>query len=408
MVNQARGGSLDAQAALTGLVLVIAWGGLHLALRRLVPRAVPYLLPLAALICAVGLVEIYRLDFHQATLQRWWLLVASGLALLVSLGLRSNGTAVLRRYRYLFLTAALILLAAPLLPSTLPLRGVELNGSRLWLRLHLFGRDLVQFQPGEIAKLLLVIFLAGYLSDRQPELLSSAKSWGRLRLPQPRQLLPVALAWLASMGVMVYQRDLGASLLLFTVFLLLLYVASGRAAHLALGGLLFMGGTLAAYQMFGHAAARIDAWLDPWSDFEGSGYQLAQSLFALGSGSLSGSGLGLGRPDLIPVASTDFIFSAVAEEIGLAGAIGIVVSYALLVAAGIGIALRARDPFRKLLATGLSLVIGVQSLLILGGVTRLLPVTGISLPWMSYGGSALVANMVLLVLLARLSHEEAR
>ena len=217
---------------------------------------------------------------------------------------------------------------------------------------------------------------------------------------------PVLIAWLASFAVLIYQRDLGASMLLFAVFLTMLFIASGRGSYLLAGGVMFGAGAVAAVSFFDHAARRIDAWIRPWDDFAGTGYQTIQSLFALGSGSLTGSGLGLGRPDLIPSASTDFIFAAVAEEMGWAGAIAVTAAFALLVAAGFGISVRARDPFRKLLAAGLTITLAVQSLLIIGGVIRLLPLTGITLPFMSYGGSSLVVNVVALAVLARISEEE--
>ncbi|NIW37812.1 MAG: FtsW/RodA/SpoVE family cell cycle protein, partial [Gemmatimonadetes bacterium] len=217
---------------------------------------------------------------------------------------------------------------------------------------------------------------------------------------------PVLVAAAASFLVLIYQRDLGASLLLFVLFVGMMYVATGRAAYLVAGGTLVALGGVVAYRMFDHVQRRVSAWLDPFDDFTDTGYQVAQGLFALGSGSLTGSGLGLGRPDLIPAAATDFVFAAVGEEMGLAGSIAVITGYALLIAAGFGIALRSRDVFRKFLAAGLTLVLGVQAFLIIGGVTRLLPVTGITLPFMSYGGSSLVANMVLVTLLARISHGE--
>jgi len=405
IVRAAGGDTPDAQTALTFLVVALAFGSLHLAFRQWAPNASPYLLPLAALITAVGLVEIFRLDPRAATLQRWWLLIAAavGIATLAILG--RFGTDLLARYRYLFLTAALATFMLPLLPSNWALGGIEVNGSRLWLQLRLFDTTIVRFQPAELAKLLLVVFLASYLASRQAALVSLTRKVGPISMPEPRQLFPLAVAWVASLIVLVYQRDLGASLLLLAVFASMLYAASGRVAYPLVGGGLFLVGTVAAAQVFDHVQRRFDAWLRPWDDFADTGYQIGQSLFALGSGSLTGSGLGLGRPDFIPNATTDFVFAAVAEETGLAGSLAIVAAYALLVAVGFGIALRARDPYRKLLATGLTTVIAIQTILIIGGVIRLLPLTGITLPFMSYGGSALVANVVAIVVLARISHE---
>ena len=314
---------------------------------------------------------------------------------------------MLRRYRYLFLATAVLLLLLPLLPESWPLYGAEVNGSRLWVRLDLpVGDRALSFQPGEIAKVLLVIFLASYLADRHVAMATTGRRIGPIRLPEPRQLGPILIAAGASFAVLVYQRDLGASLLLFALFITMVYVATGRAAYLVTGLALVAGGGYLAYQQFDHVQRRVFAWLHPFEDFTGSGYQIVQSLFAMGSGSLTGSGLGLGRPDLIPAASTDFIFASVAEEMGFAGSIAVLVAYGLLVAAGFGIAIRSRDVFRKFLSAGLTVVVAVQAILILGGVLRLLPVTGITLPFMSYGGSSLLANMVLIALLVRASHGE--
>lgn len=406
LVNFAEGGSVDAQAALTFLVFSLAFGGLVVAIRAWAPAAVPFLIPLAATLAAVGFVAVYRLDRDLADLQRWWLLTGSGLAVLALYVMRTHGVDPLRRYRYMFLTAAVGLLLLPQLPTSgpLPLHGLVVNGSRLWVRFDV-GLQ-IQFQPGEVAKLFLVVFLASFLAERQTALSVSNRRLGRIRLPEPRQLTPVAIAWFASFAVLVYQRDLGASLLLFGVFVVMLYMATNRVFYLATGLAMFGGGVVFAYIRFDHVQRRVWAWLDPWADYEGYGYQIAQGLFAMGSGSLSGSGLGLGRPDLIPAAATDFIFAVVAEEMGLAGSVVVIAAYALLVATGFGIALRSRDLFRKLLAAGLSFVLAFQTILILAGVTRLMPVTGITLPFMSYGGSSLLSNFLLLALLARVSHEE--
>lgn len=407
IVTAAGGDGPDANTALTFVVMALSFGSLHLAFRQWARNASPYLLPITALITAVGLVEIYRLDPGAASLQRWWLLIASALAIGVLALLARYGTDVLLRYRYLFLTAGLVAFMLPLLPSAWPLGGVEVNGSRLWLQLRAFDTTIVRFQPGEIAKVLLVVFLASYLASRQGALVSSTRRIGRITIPEPRQLFPLAAAWVVSLVVLVYQRDLGASLLLLALFAAMLYAASGRVSYPLVGAGLFVIGTVAAARLFDHVQRRFDAWLRPWDDFADSGFQIAQSLFALGSGSLTGSGLGLGRPDFIPSATTDFIFAAVAEETGLAGSVAIVVAYSLLVTVGFGVSLRARDPYRKLLAAGLTTVIAIQAILIIGGVTRLLPLTGITLPFMSYGGSSLVANMIAIAVLARVSHEVA-
>lgn len=408
LVDLAGGGGLGAQTGLTFLVFVIGFGGLHLAVRRWAPAATPLLLPPIAALTAIGFVEIYRLDPARAGLQRWWLLIGAALAALALAFLHSGTTSVLRRYRNLILMATVVLLLLPNLPSDwgLPLRGLELNGSRLWVRLDL-GIGNIQFQPAELAKLGLVIFLAGYLADHQKALREARRYLGPIGFPEPRQLLPLLIAWGGSVVILVWQRDLGISLLLFAGFVLLLYAATGATGYLAVGGLLAAAGAYATYLVFGHVQRRVVAWLTPFEHFEDEGYQIAQGMFAMGTGSLSGAGPGLGRPDLIPNAATDFIFAAVGEELGFAGTVAVLALFALLVSVGLGVAFRSRDTFRKLAAAGLILVLGVQVFLILGGVLRIVPLTGITLPFMSYGGSALVGNLLLAVLLLRISHEEA-
>jgi len=396
---------LNADVLLTLLAFAIGFGLVHLALRRWAQEASPFLLPLAAFLAAIGFTEIYRLDPDLAALQRWSLVAAgifgSGTVYL----LRNDGVRLLRRYRYLFLLAAVLLLLLPLLPASWPIHGATVNGARLWVRVDLLGRTL-SFQPGELAKVFLTIFLASYLADRAGAMAATGGRIGRFQIPAPRRFGPILVAAAAAFGVLVYQRDLGASLLIFLLFVGLIYIATGRIAYLIAGGGLLLAGGLVAYQAFSHVQERIGSWLHPFDDYAGSGYQVAQSLFALGSGSLTGSGVGLGRPELIPAASTDFIFAAVGEELGLAGTVVVIAGYALLVAVGFGIAIRARDVFAKYLAAGLTLVLAIQAILIIGGVIRLLPVTGITLPFMSYGGSSLVANMVMLALLAMVSREQ--
>jgi cell division protein FtsW (lipid II flippase) len=386
-------------------VFLAAFGGLLLAVRRWAGRSTRSLLPLAALLTAIGWTEVTRLDSNLGRLQLWWLLIGAAIAAAALFALRHRGVGVLGRYRYLFLVTGLALLLIPLLPGTWPVRGITLNGSRLWVRLQA-GDLSLSFQPGEAAKLLIVVFLASYLADRRRALTEMPRRLGPLRIPEPRQLLPALLAFGVSFAVLVYQRDLGASVLLFVVFAAMLYAATDRWAYPLAALALLVGGGLAAYESFSHVRLRVSAWLHPFADFAGGGYQVAQGLFALGSGGLTGSGIGAGRPDLIPAAATDFVFAAVAEEIGLAGGLAVIAAYALLAGAGFGIALRARDPFRKLLAAGLTATLVVQTGLILGGVLRLLPLTGLTLPFMSYGGSSLLANLVLVALLARVSHEE--
>jgi peptidoglycan glycosyltransferase len=258
----------------------------------------------------------------------------------------------------------------------------------------------IGFQPGEFAKIALAIFFAGYLTERRELLKEFAFDL--------KVLGPVLLAWGVSLVVMTAERDLGSSLLFFALFVVLLWVATGRALYLVAGAVLFVGGALFAWSSFSHVQQRVDIWLDPWVDAGGDGFQVVQSWFALAWGGVGGTGLGLGNPERIPVVETDFIFAAIGEELGLFGTTAIIVAYMLMIGTGLRIAVRADDTFDKLLATGLTTLLGVQAFIIMAGVTRLLPLTGVTLPFVSYGGSSLLGNYVLLALLVRISDDTAR
>ncbi len=369
----------------------------HLATRRLAAAADGVLLPLAALLNGLGYVFIARLDEDLAGLQATW--TAVGIGAYIGTLLFVRRTRDLERYRYTFMLIGIALLMLPLLPAI----GEEINGARIWANL-----GPINFQPGEFAKIVLAVFFASYLVERR-ELLGMV-TWPPFRpvLPDPKYLGPVLLAWGASLVVMTMEKDLGSSLMFFALFIVLLWVATERTAYLAVGGLLFAGGAWFAYGTFAHVQQRITIWLDPWQDPAGDGFQVIQSWFAFGWGGVSGTGIGLGNPDRIPVAETDFIFAAIGEELGLLGAAAVIVAFVLLVGTGLRIALRAGPPFEKLLATGLTTLLGVQAFIIMAGVTRLLPLTGVTLPFVSYGGSSLVANYVLLALLVRVSDDTAK
>ena len=406
LVNFARGVNLNADTPVTLLVFVIVFGTLLAAVSSWAPRSVPFLIPLAATLTAVGFVILYRLDHQLAGVQRWWLLSNAGMAALWLFSVRTKGIRTLARHRYVYLAVAVAIASLPLIPEMdgLPLHGLHINGSGLWVE-WVWGVR-IPFQPGEVARLLLVVFLASFLSEYQTTLSAAGRTIGRFRLPRPSGLLPVGVGWIASLGVLVYLEDLGASLLLMGVFVAMLYMATNRPSYLATGAGLSLAGLMVAYFVVGQVRDRVDAWVDPWASLDGIGQQTVQGLFALGAGSLSGAGLGLGEPDLIPGATTSFAFAASAEELGLAGSVVVLAAYALLVATGFGIALRARDLFRKLLAAGLSLTLGLQTVLVVAGVVRILPATDMTAPFMSSGGSSTVAGFLLLVLLARTSHEE--
>ena len=375
----------------------------HLATRRYARGADGLLLPIAALLNGIGYVFIARLDETStkpqglAAAQAGWTVIGIGAFIATLVFVRRVRD--LQRYRYTFLLIGLALLMAPLLPGL----GREINGARIWAK---FGP--LSFQPGEFAKVVLAIFFASYLVEKR-ELLGMA-TFPRFRplLPDLKHLGPVLLAWGFSVVIMVAEKDLGSSLLFFALFMLMTWIATERVAYVGVGGLLFVGGSMMAYQSFAHVHDRVQDWLNPWAHYETSGFQVIQSWFAMAWGGVAGTGLGLGNPNQIPVASTDFIFAAIGEELGLLGAAAIISCYMLLVGCGLRIAVRAEAPFEKLLATGITILLGVQSFIIIAGVTRLLPLTGVALPFVSYGGSSLVANYVLLALLARISDDTAR
>ena len=369
----------------------------HIATRRLAPMADGILLPLAGLLNGIGYVFIARLDEERAGLQATW--TAVGIVAFVATLVLVRRARDLQRYRYTFMLLGLALLMMPLLPSI----GRNINGSRIWVSL-----GPVNFQPGEFAKIVLAIFFASYLTEKRQLLGMALWRVGPLRLPEPRHLGPVLLAWGASMVVMLAERDLGSSLLFFALFMVMLWVATERAAYLVFGGALFAGGAVLAWQTFSHVSERVEVWLDPWSDRAGQGYQVSEAAFALAWGGIDGTGPGLGNPGRIPAVETDFIFAAIGEELGLLGATAVVAAFVLMVGAGLRIALRAENPFDKLLAVGLTAILGLQSFIIIGGVIRLVPLTGITLPFVSYGGSSLLANYILLALLLRISDDSAR
>jgi peptidoglycan glycosyltransferase len=377
-----------------GLLLVA-----HLANRRFAPDADSILLPVAGLLNGLGYVFIARLDEDLAGLQATWTALGIGAYVLTLVVVRE--TRLLERYRYTFLLIGLGLLLMPLLPGI----GEAKFGARIWVQV-----GPVSFQPGEFAKIALAVFFAAYLVEKR-ELLAAA-SWrvGPVMLPDPKHFGPVLLAWGVSLLVMTAETDLGSSLLFFTLFLVLLWVATERATYLAVGATLFAAGAYVAWTQFAHVQDRVTIWLDPWRPelIRDEAYQPVQALYAMADGGVTGTGPGLGTPDIIPAAPTDFIFAVIGEELGLAGCTAIIAAYLLMVGAGLRIAIRATNAFDRLLAVGLSTLMGLQALLIMGGVVRLLPLTGVTLPFLSYGGSSLLANYVLIALLIRISDQSAK
>ena len=370
----------------------------HLAVRWFARGADPTLLPVVALLHGLGYVMITRLEPERLSgLQTTWSIIAIVVfALTLTVVQRAPDLA---RYRWTFLAIGVALLVMPLVPGV----GRSFGGARIWVSL-----GPVNFQPGEFAKIALAIFFASYLADNRQLIAGGTWKVGPLRLPEPRYLLPVAGAWAFAVLVMVAEKDLGSSLLFFTLFVVMLWVATERAIYLVIGLVLFGSAAFVSWRLFAHVQLRVDIWLDPWADPNDRGYQLVQALFGVSDGGLMGTGLGRGSPDIVPVAESDFIFTSISEELGLFGSASVLMSYLLVVGAGLRIALRTENAFEKLLAVGLTTIMGIQAFIIVGGVIKLVPLTGITLPFVSYGGSSLVSNYVLLALLIRLSDSTAR
>ncbi len=379
-----------------GLVFLLL-GSAHVIVRRLAPNAEPTLLPIVGLLNGLGYVMIARLDQSSAARQSVWTLVG-----LVAFTITLIAAPNIRRfadYRYLLALAGIGLLLLPLLPYV----GVSIRGARIWISLYFFT-----IQPGEFAKVVLTMFLAGYLIDKRELLAVSTRRFAGINIPDLRHFAPLLAALGIAILVMVAERDLGSSLLFFTLFVVMVYLATSRVAYV-LGGLVFFAiGSAAAYQIFGHVRRRVSAWLFAFEDPNDAGFQVVEAAFAMADGGLIGTGIGEGTPTVIPVVTTDMIFAAIGEEFGLIGAAGILVAFLLFVGAGFRVALEASDPFEKLVAGGLTALLGFQVIVIVGGVTRLLPLTGVTLPFVSYGGSSLVANYVILAILIRISDSASR
>jgi peptidoglycan glycosyltransferase len=377
---------------LLGLLLVAA-----IATRLFARGADPTLLPLVALLHGLGYVMITRLDDRLAGLQTTWTFIA--ITAYVATLFVVQRTNDLARYTWTFFVIGASLLLLPLVPGI----GRTFGGARIWVSI-----GPINFQPGEFAKIALALFFAGYLAERRELIAANSWSVGPLHLPEPRHLLPIALSWGFSVVVMVGLKDLGASLLFFALFVVMVWVATERTSFLVIGTGLFAGAAYVAWRLFDNVQTRVAIWHNPWPQYEGKGYQVIQSMFALANGGVAGTGLGLGSPNKIPEVKNDFIFAALGEELGLFGATAILIAYVLIIGAGMRIAVRADRAFDKILATGLTTIIGLQAFIIIGGVIRVVPLTGITLPFVSYGGSSLLANYILVALLMRISDTSAR
>ncbi|MDE3194093.1 MAG: FtsW/RodA/SpoVE family cell cycle protein [Chloroflexota bacterium] len=378
---------------------VVVAVALHLFLVATGFRGDQILLPLGLALTAIGLVLVERLAPVLLVQQLSWLVVASGAFVAAILVPRDLG--VLARYKYTWALVGLFLLALPLLPVV----GRDINGARIWIRL-----GPVSFEPLEVVKVFLVVFFAAYLEEHRELLATPPRRIGPLPLPPIPYLLPILLMWGLGMAVMVLQNDIGATLILFVVFVAMLYFATGRWEYSLVGLLLLLLGSWAAIEVFHHVRVRVDIWLTPFSnDLRfGPSYQIIQGLFALGNAGLVGAGLGNGMPERIPLVWSDFVFDAFAEEVGFVGAIGLLALYLVFVFRGMAISLRAPTAFLQLLAAGLSFTLAFQTLVIVAGNAKLIPLTGVTLPFVSYGGSSLLTNFLIVALLLRVSDATAR
>lgn len=406
-VGLATVGTLPANMVGYSVGMALLGLGVHLVLRWRAPYADPVMLPVVVALNGIGLAMIYRLD-HSLALrgeaagfapkQFGWTVVAVVAAAAVLVFLRDHRT--LRRFTYTAMVVGLVLLVLPLIPGL----GATINGARIWIRFGSFA----SFQPAELAKIALAVFFAGYLVTHRETLALAGPRFLRGHLPRLRDLGPILLAWLASLAVLVFERDLGTSLLFFGMFVAMLYVATERLSWVLIGLALFGGGAAAAAGLFPHVQARFDVWLHPldpaiYDRSPGGSYQLVQGLFGMANGGLMGTGWGQGYPYLVPYANSDFIFASLGEELGLTGLLAVLALYLVLAQRGLRTAIGVRDGFGKLLASGLAFVLAFQVFVVVGGVTRVIPLTGLTLPFLAYGGSSLLSNWIIVAILLRIS-----
>ena len=378
----------------------------HVVIRMFAAYADPVVLPIVSALNGLGLAMIHRIDLANeakdsaartfAGTQLVWMTIGVALFVGVLVGLRDHRR--LQAFTYTAGLAAIVLLLLPLLPGI----GRRINGARIWINL-----GPMSFQPGEVAKVLLVVAFAGYLVLHRDALALAGRRFLFVDLPRGRDLGPILAMWLVSLGILVFQRDLGSSLLFFGLFLVMLYVATERPGWLVVGGSMFLAGAYVGYLALSHVQLRVQAWLDPF-DPDANAYQIVQGLYGMAWGGLIGRGLGQGNPEITPFSYSDFILSSLGEELGLTGVMAIILLYGILVERGLRTALICRDNFGKLMAAGLAVVFALQVFVVLGGVTKLIPLTGLTTPFLSYGGSSLVANWAIIALLLRISDHARR
>ena len=386
------GTQLSFETLAVPLGLFAAFAAAHIATRIFAPGADPAILPIVFALSGIGVTFVTRLDPDGAVGQIMYLFL-SILCMVLVLALVRN-LDVVRKYKYTFGVVGIILLVLPMFV------GTEQYGSKLWIYIGSFS-----FQPGELAKVLIVFFLAGYLAENR-ELLSVAnRSILGFQVPRLRLLAPLFVVWGISLAVVVFERDLGSALIFYTIFLIMLYVATGRFSYVVIGFALGAIGVFGAYNLFDHVKIRFDTWIDPWSDAQNTGLQLVQSLYSLADGGLAGVGIGRGMCTLIPVVASDFIFSAIGEEMGLLGSSGVILLFMLFAVRGLTTAARAKSDHTAFVCVGLTAAISFQAFIIIGGVTKLIPLTGVTLPFMSQGGTSLLASFIIVALLMRAGDE---
>ncbi|MBP1326581.1 cell division protein FtsW (lipid II flippase) [Leucobacter exalbidus] len=384
----------------TGALFVVSLLALHLTIRRIAPDADPLIMPIATFLNVIGVAMIYRIDLatgltgwdSTSVRQLVWSSVAVLGAIAVLAVVRNH--LVLLRYTYLSGLGAFVFLLLPMLPFV----GQEINGARVWIHIGGFS-----FQPGEIAKILLAIFFAGYLVQSRDSLAMVGKKILGIRFPRARDLGPLLVFWLAAMVVLVFQRDLGTSLLYFGLFLSMLYIATGRVGWVVLGVGLFLAGGIIASQTLAYVKVRFNNWLDPFADPYGAGHQMVTGLFGMANGGMTGTGLGQGYPEMTTFSQSDYIIASLGEELGLIGLFVILAAYLLLVGRGLRIGFAGQDDFGKLLAAGLSFSLAFQVFIVVGGITRVIPLTGLTAPFLAAGGSSLVSNWIIIAILILLS-----
>ena len=388
-----QGNALGFSTLIVPIGLAVAFAAAHVAVRFLAPGADPAILPIVFVLSGIGITFVTRLAPDLATRQVIWLFIS--VAAMVAALVAVRNLDKLARYKYTLGALGVVLLVLPIFV------GFEQSGAKLWI--SVFG--LFSFQPGELAKVLVIVFLASFLSENRELLSIGVRTVLGIKIPRLRMLLPLLAMWLISLAIVVWERDLGSALLFFTIFLVMLYVATGRWFYPIVAAVLLVVGGVAAYHVFGHVKVRIDTWIDPFADPSDTGYQICQSLYSLADGGLFGTGIGQGMADLVPVVESDFIFSAIGEEMGLLGGSAVLLLFMLFAVRGLLTAARARSDLAAFMAVGLTASVSLQAFIIVGGVTRLIPMTGITLPFMSQGGTSLLASFIAVGLLLRCGDE---